>query len=83
MTSPARTQAPGPGIDLGQPIPYTLTAKAHAALDQDNSRGRYEEDTPAATGLGEWGCERCGAAYLGTPPVDGLCPACRAGEDGR
>jgi hypothetical protein len=83
MTSPARTQTPGPGIDPGQPIPYTLTAKAHAVLDLDNSHGWREEDTPAATGPDEWGCERCGAACLGTAPDDGLCPACRAGEDGR
>jgi rubrerythrin len=83
MTSPARTQAPGLGIDPGQPIPYTLTAKAHAALDQDNSRSWREEDTPATTGPDEWGCGQCGAARFGTPPEDGLCPACRAGEDSR
>ena len=77
------TPTPALAADPGQPVPYTLTAKAHAALDQDNSRGRYEEDTPAATGLGEWGCERCGAAYLGTEPEDGLCTPCRTGEGGR
>jgi hypothetical protein len=53
--------------DPDRPIPFTLTAKAHAALDED--------------GPAEWGCEQCGAAYLGTPPDDGLCRACRAGED--
>jgi rubrerythrin len=79
------THTPALTADPGQPIPYTLTAKAHAALDQDNSRGWREEDPPppATTGPDEWGCERCGAAYLGTPPEDGLCPPCRAGQDGR
>jgi hypothetical protein len=24
---------------------------------------------------GEWACHRCGAAYFGTPPGDGLCPS--------
>ena len=69
--------------DPCQPIPYTLTAKAHAALDQDSSDGWRADDAPAATGLAERGCERCGAACLGTPAEDGLCPACRAGEDSR
>jgi len=26
---------------------------------------------------GEWGCEQCGAAWFGTPPDHGLCPACQ------
>ena len=43
--------------------------------------------TPKAPALrpgpDEWACEQCGAACFGTPPEDGLCPACRAGEDGR
>ncbi len=33
-----------------------------------------------APGPGEWGCEQCGAAFFGTLPEDGLCPACRAGD---
>ena len=53
----------------GQPIPFTLTAKALALLDQVPD--------------GQWACERCGAAWFGTPPDGGLCPPCRAGEDGR
>ena len=61
-TDPSTRTAPA-----DQPIPFTLTAKAHAALDQD----------PAAPGPGEWGCDRCGAAFFGAPPGDGLCPACR------
>ena len=55
--------------DPGQPIPFTLTPKALALLDQVPD--------------GQWACERCGAAWFGTPPDDGLCLACRAGEDGR
>ena len=55
--------------DPGQPIPYTLTAKAHAALDQDSSDGWRADDAPAATGLEEWGCERCGAALAGDKPA--------------
>jgi hypothetical protein len=58
------------------PVPFTLTPKAHAALDG-----------PAAAVLtaaalfgptpGEWGCGRCGGAWFGIPPGDGLCPGCR------
>jgi hypothetical protein len=54
--------------DLDQPVPFTLTPKAHAELDSDSPPGP-----------GEWGCDQCGAAFFGTPPGDGLCPACRAG----
>ncbi len=45
-------------------------------------RLRAAPGTARATGAvprpGEWGCLRCGAAWFGTPPDDGLCPACRA-----
>lgn len=68
--------APSPAVnaipDPDQPIPFTLTAKAHAELGSDR--------TPP--GPGEWGCDQCGAAFFGTPPEDGLCPACRSGEAG-
>jgi NTP pyrophosphatase (non-canonical NTP hydrolase) len=60
-----------------------LNAALAAKLTVIYSRGWREEDTPAATGPAEWGCGQCRAAYLGAPPEDGLCPACRAGEDGR
>jgi hypothetical protein len=49
--------------DPDQPVPFTLTPKAHALLDQPDGN--------------QWACERCGAAYFSTPPDDGLCPACR------
>jgi NTP pyrophosphatase (non-canonical NTP hydrolase) len=60
-----------------------LHAALAAKLTVIYSRGWREDDTAAAPGLAEWGCERCGAAYLGTPPDDGRCHACRAGEDGQ
>jgi len=30
-----------------------------------------------------WSCLHCGDAFFGTAPEDGLCPPCRAAEDGR
>ena len=57
------------GIDLNAAIAAKLTVIY--------SRGWREEDTAAGTGPAEWGCQRCGAAWFGTPPDDGLCPACR------
>ena len=51
-----------------EPVPFTLTPKARALLDQ------MPED--------QWACNQCSGAWFGTPPGDGLCPACRA-EDGR
>ena len=68
----AAVRAADSAPDQDQPIPFTLTPKAHAELDPDGT----------APGPGEWGCERCGAAFFGTPPGDGLCPACRPGEAG-
>ena len=57
-----------------------LNAAVAAKLTVIYSRGWREEDT--VPGPGEWGCERCGAAFFGTPPGDGLCAACRPGEAG-
>jgi NTP pyrophosphatase (non-canonical NTP hydrolase) len=59
-----------------------LDAAIAAKLAVIYSRGWREEDTTATPRPGEWGCERCGAAFFGTPPGDGLCPACcgRTGE---
>ena len=55
--------AAGTAPDLDQPVPYTLTPKARALLDQVPD--------------GQWACGQCGAAYFGTPPGDGLCPGCQ------
>lgn len=66
MTTPATT-GPAPGPD--EPIPFTLTAKAHAAL-------AYRDCISVVYG---WACLTCGAAYFGTPPQDGLCPGCARG----
>jgi NTP pyrophosphatase (non-canonical NTP hydrolase) len=63
------------GIDLNAAI----TAKLAVIY----SRGWRQEDPAAEHGPAGWGCQRCGAAWFGTPPDDGLCPACRAGQDGR
>jgi hypothetical protein len=54
------------------PVPFTLTSKAHAAL-----AALDDDPGPAAD---EWGCDRCGDAYFGTPPDDGLCGPCRGGH---
>jgi NTP pyrophosphatase (non-canonical NTP hydrolase) len=62
------------GIDL-----YAAIAAKLAVI---YSRGWREEDT-TGPGPDEWGCERCGAAYFGTPPEGGMCPDCRAAENGR
>ena len=68
LTVLAAVRAADATPDPDQPIPFTLTPKAHAALGD-----------PALSGAapGEWGCGRCGAAYFATPPGDGLCPGCR------
>jgi hypothetical protein len=49
-----------------RPVPYALTPLALTALAS-------LEDIPA----GQWACRACGSAWHGTPPGDGLCPACR------
>jgi hypothetical protein len=68
-TRPAQDPA---AADLGtgpdQPVPFTLTPKADALLDQ----------VPE----GQWACSGCGDAWFGSAPGDGLCLACRAGEAG-
>jgi rubrerythrin len=37
----------------------------------------------AGPGPGEWACRRCGAAYFGGPPDDGLCPGCQRARSGQ
>ena len=59
----AAARAADAAPDPDQPVPFTLTPKARALLDQ----------APAD----QWACGHCGAAYFGTPPGDGLCPGCR------
>ena len=58
----AAVRAAGPD----RPVPYSLTPKACALLDQ----------VPE----GQWACAGCGDAWFGDVPDDGLCQACRAGE---
>jgi hypothetical protein len=48
-----------------------------AAVTSD--RAALLEATPA----GQWACQRCGAAYFGTPPERGLCPGCQAADHRR
>ena len=59
-----------------------LDAAIAAKLAVIYSRG-WREDDATGSGPEEWACAQCGAGYFGTPPDDGLCPDCRAGQDGR
>lgn len=53
---------------------YTLTIYTH----QSTGKYRNAAEAVAAVLLGAgWECSKCGAAYLGTSPEDGLCRACR------
>lgn len=63
-------------IDV-QPIPFTLTAKAHATLAVITCGCGYD-DCPACADY-EWVCLACGLAFFGTAPDDGLCAGCRPG----
>jgi len=81
-TGPAARYMPplSPGTDPDQPVPFTLTAKAHAALDHHQEPvmdcGCGYADCSACTGYG-WACLTCNQAFFGTPPEDGLCPTCQ------
>jgi hypothetical protein len=66
----AAVRAAGATPDPDQPVPFTLSPKAHAELDSGDT----------APGPGEWGCDQCGVAFFGTPPEGGQCPACRGGK---
>jgi hypothetical protein len=73
------------------PIPYTLTAKAHAFLDRTaqvvHTAGAavidgalYLEAAMAGAildGAAEWACGRCRTGWFGPVPADGLCRDCR------
>jgi hypothetical protein len=58
-----------------EPIPYTLTPKASAFLDL-TAPGRHE-GTAIIDGATGWACGRCGFAWFGPVPDDGLCESCR------
>jgi hypothetical protein len=64
VTAPATGPAAW-DADPDQPIPFTLTPKALAALA-----------SPADT-AGEWACRGCGDAFFGTAPETGLCLPCQ------
>jgi hypothetical protein len=70
VTTPQPAPDPRP-IGPDEPVPYALTAKAHAALS---------EPAPAAE---SWACRGCGDAFFGTPPQHGLCPRCLASDSAR
>lgn len=54
---------------------YTLQIYTHRSTGRD----RQAAETVAGVILrGGWACERCRAAYFGTPPEGGLCQACEA-----
>ena len=54
---------------------YTLQIYTHRSTGRD----RQAAETVAGVILGGgWACERCGAAYFGTRPADGLCGTCAA-----
>jgi len=58
---------------------YTLQIYTHRSTGRD----RQAAEKVAGLIFGEgWACGRCGAAYFGTQPGTGLCPACRASEGG-
>jgi hypothetical protein len=77
-----RAAGTAPGLGPDQPIPFSLTSKALAALDSGTTAtamdcGCGPDDCAACAGSG-WACLRCGDAFFGTAPDDGLCPPCRA-----
>lgn len=62
-------------VGTDEPIPYTLTAKAYAFLDRTEP-GRHP-GTAIIGGVAGWACGRCGFAWFGPAPDDGLCPGCQ------
>lgn len=49
--------------------------QAHLTARFTRLLARIDQTCPSDDG--GWGCERCGAAWFGPPPDDGLCPTCR------
>ena len=63
-------------VDLDEPVPYTLTAKAYAFLDL-TAPGRHEGTAIIDGGPLGWACGRCGFAWFGPVPEDGQCRNCQ------
>ncbi len=57
---------------------YTLAIYTHKSTGRD--RGAAETVAGVLLGTG-WTCKQCGAAYIGTPPDDGLCEACATASE--
>ena len=81
--TPTRGQHAAANLD--QPVPFTLTHKAHAALTTDDNGsgpvvdcGCGYDDCETCMRRG-WACQRCGLAFFGTRPDDGLCAAAGCG----
>jgi len=68
------------GTGPDQPVPYTLTPKADAALDHPQGPvmhcGCGYADCSTCTGYG-WACLTCARAFFGTRPEHGQCPGCQ------
>jgi hypothetical protein len=73
-----------PGLD--EPVPYTLTPKAHAFFGREEHYTRLYAAELAALAAGdedqgpgeyEWECTWCGSVWFGTAPDDQTCDACR------
>ena len=55
---------------------YTL------AIYTQPSTGKDRDAAGKVAGMRGWACARCGVAYFGTPPENGLCCLCAADEEG-
>lgn len=55
---------------------YTLAIYTHP------STGKDRDAAGKVAGLFGWACAKCGAAYFGEPPENGLCGPCAADDDG-
>lgn len=55
---------------------YTLAIYTHP------STGKDRDAAGKVARMIRWACAKCGAAYFGTPPENGLCGPCAADEEG-
>ena len=55
---------------------YTLAIYTHP------STGKDRDAAGKVAGMLGWACVKCGAAYFGTPPENGLCGPCAADDEG-